>query len=373
MGPEALHRRSALRRAVVAGIAAIVVGGVALTVTIRASDGSGIAPRTGAQLVADLGSAPLGPLTGTVTEHADLRFVLPAPCKHATQGCGPLAADGTGSSQFDSLVSGSHTLRMWWDGQDRERIALVGTLGESDIIRNGPDMWIWSSTGNTVTHYGGPPGPASGTPAVSRAPLTPGELTTALLRMMSPSTAVTTRPSTTIAGRPAHVLQIDPDGQGCLIDRIRIAVDAETHVALRVQVYGTHDKRPAFELGFTQISFGAPDPSVFGFNPPPGVHVRAEQDDATAGIDGALARHIAGSGWTSVVEMAVPFTDHGPGGQGDGTIDLATAAARKVKGPWGTGYLIETRLFTTLLVPGNRMFIGAVGPAAVQRAARSAY
>ena len=80
-------------------------------------------------------------LSGTVVQNADLG--LPD-----LSGLG-----GGGSSDFSSLISGSHTLRVWYGGEDQQRLALLGTLGESDIVRNGPDVWTWSSEDNTATHY----------------------------------------------------------------------------------------------------------------------------------------------------------------------------------------------------------------------------
>ena len=49
-------------------------------------------------------------------------------------------------------------------------MALLGTLGESDVVRNGRDVWIWSSKDKTATHCTAPraagagpqPGLASG-------------------------------------------------------------------------------------------------------------------------------------------------------------------------------------------------------------------
>ena len=63
---------------------------------------------------------------------------------------GPSAAGG--SSDLTSLVSGTHTLRLWYAGPDRSRVALLGTLGESDVIRNGKDVWLWSSQDKSATH-----------------------------------------------------------------------------------------------------------------------------------------------------------------------------------------------------------------------------
>ena len=52
-----------------------------------------------------------------------------------------------------SLVSGSHTLRLWYAGPNRVRLALLGSLGESDLVRNGTDLWTWSSRDKSATHH----------------------------------------------------------------------------------------------------------------------------------------------------------------------------------------------------------------------------
>ena len=57
------------------------------------------------------------------------------------------------SADLTSLVSGSNTLRVWSDGPDRARLAMIGSAEESDVIRNGRDVWVWSSASDTADHY----------------------------------------------------------------------------------------------------------------------------------------------------------------------------------------------------------------------------
>ena len=52
-----------------------------------------------------------------------------------------------------SFLSGSHTFRVWYDGPTRVRIAIPVTLGETDIRRDGRDVWLWDSKTNRATHY----------------------------------------------------------------------------------------------------------------------------------------------------------------------------------------------------------------------------
>ena len=55
-------------------------------------------------------------------------------------------------------MSGSHTMRVWYAGPEHVRLALLGQFGESDLIRNGTDLWAWSSKNNTATHVALPAG-----------------------------------------------------------------------------------------------------------------------------------------------------------------------------------------------------------------------
>ena len=59
------------------------------------------------------------------------------------------AAPSRAAPTSTSLLSGTHTLRVWYAGPDQARVALLGTLGETDVITNGTDVWIWSSQDNT--------------------------------------------------------------------------------------------------------------------------------------------------------------------------------------------------------------------------------
>src|SRR3954449_10226562 len=128
--------------------AAVLIGvGPALTAITADAHGS-LPPRTAAQLLADVHGAKVQAMSGTVVETSDLGLPsLPA-----------VGGRGGGSASFSSLVSGSHTMRLWYAGPDRVRLALLGQLGESDLVRNGGDVWAWSSADNTATHWTAPAG-----------------------------------------------------------------------------------------------------------------------------------------------------------------------------------------------------------------------
>src|SRR5262249_1030786 len=132
--------RPALRWGVPVVVFGAVIGRGAAAPTLGASAEPSVGARTAGQLLVDLQTARLDGASGTVVEQADLG--LPS-----LPGLG-----GRGSSDLTSLVSGSHTMRVWYSGPDKARIALLGTLGEQDIITNGHDVWRWDSQRNTATH-----------------------------------------------------------------------------------------------------------------------------------------------------------------------------------------------------------------------------
>jgi outer membrane lipoprotein-sorting protein len=348
--------RISVRWLVPVAIAAVVLGAGAVTSAIHASATTSLPPRTAAQLVTDLQTTQLGAGIGTLIEHADLG--IPAL---------PAGVGGDGSAQFDSLVTGSHTLRIWYDGPQRERVALIGTLDESDIIHNGSNLWIWASNGNKVTHVTLPAVPAGSKPTPPPSPMTitPSAVAAQILAKLAPSTSITSGRTTTVAGRAAYDLVIAPKDPASLIGSIRIAIDAEHHVPLRVQIFAAGDAKPAFEVGFTQINFDTPDPTTFDFNPPP----NPSPQPLGSGLTGIAAAPrsgsettptLIGSGWTAILGGPMPFTDNGPAGQGDNAIDAIAKALPSVQGPWGSGKVLQTKLFSVLLTSDEHVYLGPV-------------
>ena len=82
------------------------------------------------------------------------------------------------------------------------------------------------------------------------------------------------RNTATVAGRPAYHLVLTPTSTLTLVGRIAVAIDAETRLPLRFQVFPRGSDGAAIEAGFTSVSFEPIDPSMFSFTPPPGTTVR---------------------------------------------------------------------------------------------------
>ncbi len=345
-----LSSRPGFRWLVPAGAALAVIGGGVAIGAITAAADPRLAPRSAAELLVDLQTARLDGVSGTVVLRADLG--LPA-----LPGVG-----GRGSADITSLISGTHTLRVWYAGPDQARVALLGTLGETDVIRNGRDLWIWESRENRATHrtlpadQAGAPGERGGLPIVpTDMPFSPQQLADLAVAALEPTTEVTTDGSARVAGRDAHELVLAPKDKESLVGSIRLAIDAREHVPLRVQVFARDGGDPAIEVAFTQISFARPDPEQFQFNPPPGATVTEESADSgpkdlttRTPAPGTLANPgdagtkepgvkdpgvkdpdkadpgngrgvtVVGSGWTSVLVARVPQSPPAAGDQDSG-------------------------------------------------------
>ncbi|MFI5955480.1 outer membrane lipoprotein carrier protein LolA [Cryptosporangium sp. NPDC051539] len=345
-----LVRRPSLRWAVpaVVLVLALVGGGVSRMLTADASPS--LPPRTASALLVDLQSALPQSFSGTVVQKSDLG--LPS---FPTSGA-------QGSSDFLSMLTGTHTLRVWYGGEDKQRVALLGSLGESDVVRNGNDLWTWSSTKNQATHTKLDPDDLKH-PSPSAAPSTPQDAADWLLRSLSPSTDVSTDGTAKVAGRAAYELVLKPKDRASRVGQVRIAVDSEKKMPLRVQVFARGASTPAFEVGFTQVSFDAPDQAQFTFTPPPGATVSEGKPGTTHEKLPKDRITTVGSGWTRVgIVSDVTKPTEGRGG------DLLSALP-KVSGSWGSGRLFESDLLCAVLTDDGRVVFGAVDPERLYQAA----
>jgi outer membrane lipoprotein-sorting protein len=347
-----------------AAVLATTVGAAALNTAASAEPR--LPARTAAQLLVDLQTARVDGLSGMVTQRADLG--LPS-----MPGLG-----GQGSADLTSLITGTHTLRVWYSGPNSARVALLGTLGESDVITNGKDVWMWSSRDNTARHR-----TLSEQPSQGKAPLDPGNLpktpqeaADAALAAIDPTTVVSTAGPSRVAGRPAYELVLAPRTKDSLISQIRVAIDSAEHVPLRVQVYADGVADPAIEVAFTQVSFARPAAEQFKFNPPPGAKIVEETAKPDAkpstpaqpdGKTGKPGMAIIGQGWTAVLVAKAP-----PGGQSATGQDQLTGLLRRlpaVHGSWGSGRVLSGHLFSVLLTDDGRVLAGAVRPDRLYQAA----
>lgn len=384
------------RWAVPGGAVALVAAVAATTMATAAAASPALPARTPEQLITAFASHAGSPpaMSGTVVESAALGV--------------PQLPGEQNPSSIMSLLTGAHTINLWYADPAHVRLALPVPLGETDVIRNGRTVSIWQSSSDSVqqitlpSRLGKDMAPASAGPA-SSPPLTPQQAAQQLLKAVGPTTSVQTGPTTTVAGENAYQLVIAPKDSRSLIGRVVIQLDAQhPGVALGAQVFARGATSPAFQTGFTSITFARPPAATFVFTPPEGasVHSSTLTPKGNAGMRpaprpaGSGVKTI-GSGWLTVAVLpasALSALTHGgnaagalgqaaqaasagpgsgPGGgvNGAGVLAALLKTATPVHGSWGSGRLVKTGLLSILITSNGRVLLGAVAPSVLYSAA----
>jgi len=363
--------------------AVVVAGGVIAGLQIPTAQASPALPaRTPAQLLAQVSTdAKVPPLTGTVVETTSLGL--------------PQLPQTHNPTSLSSLLTGSHTVKVYYQDAQHFRLAVPQSLSETDVIRNGNTLWLWESTRNTVTEVSWPKNalrhPAQQPPGISA--LTPQQAADQVLKSVGQTTKVSVQANVLVAGEPAYQLVLAPKDSRSLIGKVMIAIDGKYGVPLRVQVFAKGATSPAFQVGYTQLSFTAPAAANLTFTPPPGATVNKKSLGAGHAASSSGARAVPsgygsyGSDWLTVVSVpqqdllagfgtgsassAPPASSPaGPGVLGGDSQEVLSAlfgAAKPVHGSWGSGTLLRTSLVSVLMT-GGEVYLGAVQPSVLYAA-----
>jgi hypothetical protein len=189
-----------------------------------------------------------------------------------------------------------------------------------------------------------------------------------------------------VAGRSAYQLILKPKDTRSLIGSVEIAIDAKTDVPLRVEIFAKGGKSPAFETGFTTVTFSKQPASVFRFTAPPNTKVTTKDLAAgghgrpvAPGVGGKSLQGrgtgslseptVIGTGWTSIVELSGVDLGSLSKGRGSASSDALLQALTPVSGSYGTGRVLKTSLVSVLVLDNGRAFVGAVPPSMLEQAA----
>jgi outer membrane lipoprotein-sorting protein len=297
-------------------------------------------------------------------------------------------ATGESGGSLVGLASGNNDARLWQDG-DRRRIALLQELGETDWYRYGDVTYVWHSRRSRVTKVSNPTEQSSATGLITSLAgggtiESPDGMATRFLALRNENTRLVLHAPTYVADRPAYQLGLVPETPTSLITEVTIGVDAATGLPLRVEVK-TRSGTTAIDSKFTSIKFKRPSPSHFDFVPPPEAKVtdgdtvprepdysddwqrerdreRALEDvQSVTGVNETLLRlATTGEGWNEVVAVT---------GLDWWRLDDLGRTAKTVTGKYGTGQLLETPVFSLLILPGGRIVAGAVTQEGLESAA----
>ncbi len=292
------------------------------------------------------------------------------------------AASASDLDDLLSLATGTHTAKVYLDGPNA-RMQVLDRLAERNVYVSPDGVWIYDSAEKAATHV------TVDTPALAAlkaelqaehaadqddttAPLpTPEYTLEQALAAVDETTEVTVGTDARVAGREAYELVLTPRDGETLVGEVRVAIDAETGAALAASVTARGEDSPAFSVGYTEVSFTAPDASVFAFTPPEGTAVTEHaipvptaaelqqlKADHEAGAEDAQQRPIVhGDGWSTVIELPAgqDGAATGLGAEGLGMLDT-------IAEPVDGGRVLTTSLVTVLITDDGRVFAGSVSP-----------
>ena len=357
--PPIVQRHPALRWLAPIGVAC--VAGLAATgvFSSSASSNESLPPTTPTALIAAVQQPNMSGFSGTVVSHLSLG--LPEL---------PQVGEVTDGTSFTSLLTGSHTLQVWYGGPTRQRIALLGSTDEADVFRNGTDVWQWNSADHRAVHAVLPTPSAADRP--SPAPsvlstLSPVDLAQQVMRAMDATTRVAVEKDHIIADRSAYTLVLTPRAANTKVGSVHIAIDGQTKVPLGVQVFARGADSPAVDVAFSSINYGQQSARTFQFAPPAGSKIEQVKPSRTAPAGNGGKRSdvsVTGSGWTRIVAVQ-------PGGTSVDGLKKASIlnSLTPVAGSWGHGRLLDSPLLSVLVTSDGRVFAGAVPAPALYTAA----
>lgn len=331
--------------------AAIGTGGLAaLAIPAGAGEQPSLPPVSAQELVASALTAQPPAMSGTVTVNNALG--LPA------------------LPNLPQLGSGESAVRAWSDGAGRSRVALPSDQGERVLVNDGTTLWAWDSSTRTATRLSPPD--RAGAPHRLADPATAAR---ALIAGVKSSSSVRVDGTALVAGRAAYELVLAPNPtERTLLREIRVAIDGESRVPLRLVVLAHGSAQPVLSVGFTELAAGPQDAALFRFTPPAGATVTEGKPDGAESVpDWLSGTELVGDGWDIVVVTKLPA------GLLDGTagrpergpfdkprredFDLRTMLSRigtPVSGPWGEGSLITTAVASAIVADDGRIAVGAV-------------
>jgi outer membrane lipoprotein-sorting protein len=247
-------------------------------------------------------------------------------------------------------ANGTSTARIWSDGDRRGRVQLPTETGERTLVSDGETFWSWNSQDRTVRRM------PEGEHERDTANADPGAAAAEAIAKLRPTSVISVDGTSEVAGRPAYDLVLAPSStERTLLREVRVAVDAEHRMPLRLTVSATGSADPALQIGFTEIGFGPQDPELFRFTPPPGARVEdARRPDGHRAEDAGAT--MVGDGWDTVFVAAAPGPD---AERPEGLPELAELG-RPINGPWGSGRLITSAVGTVIITDDGRIAAGAV-------------
>lgn len=352
------------RRWLVPATAVAVVAGVGALGPVVADASPDLPSITAQQLLANVQTAKVDGLSGTVRSAADLGL--------------PALPGVEGSQQLTEFLSGEHTARVAFAAPDKARVSVLDRMAERVWTTDGKTAWAYDSSAREARKLTLPTRPAKPQkPEVTpeKEAYDPQAVAKRFLAAIDPSTKVEVSGTESVAGRDAYKLRLVPKTDKTTVGSVTVAVDAQKWVPLEVTVQPRAGGDPAVQVGFTSVSFDVPPASVFAFTPPKGVKVTEDKVPSgkpskvtpkapDEGFQGTKPG-VVGEGWESVAVLRAEVPKDGPLAQ-------LLANARTVEGSWGKGKVLTSKMVSALITDDGRVLVGLVSPDVLEAAAAKA-
>ncbi|MFE3605869.1 LolA family protein [Streptomyces goshikiensis] len=391
---------SKTRKAARYAVPVAVLGVAAATIAIPAfANGGGpdLPKVTAQQLVEKIAASDVEQLSGTAKITTDLG--LPTVASGLLGGGGVAGGSADPQDKVAQLANGTHTFRIAADGQDRQKLTFLDGKDEYTLVHNGADVWGYDTQSNEAFHEKDADAAKGGQRKGERLPASPQQMAQDVLKAAGPTTDVSVGDTAQVAGRDAYQLVLKPKQSGSTIGSVQIAVDAKNGVPLRVQVLSSQGGKPIVDAGFTKVDFAKPAADTFTFTPPKGAKVTEGAPgkgkgegpghdkgfkalESLPGLEGLTGggEHgepkVLGEGWSTVARI-----DTGAG-QGLKALEsdknapkeakqLLNSLGDKVKGHFGEGRILSTRVVNALITDDGKVYVGAVTKDALVKTANA--
>lgn len=354
--------------------ALVVAGAIAIPTAANAAP---VLPlKSAQQVLAMIANAKDAAYSGTIDQSSDLG--LPQLPSIGTES----AHSGSGSTAtILDLLTANHRARVYIDGASKERVQVLDSLAERDVIRNGSTVWTYDSKKKAATKVVLPSHPGSSATPASHT-LTPAQLANKAIDAIEPTTTVNVITTARVAGRPVYQLELTPKSTVTLVSHVILSVDAETGLPLKVVVDARGQKADAFSLGFRAVDFSTPAASLFDFTPPSDAtvtipktpmktdHVGQDPDATHPAKPTTPKPTITGTGWDTIVELPAATGAKTLGGKAPGASASQTKLLDELTTPVAGGRALQTSLLSVLMMDDGRILVGAVPIRSLEAAAQ---
>ncbi len=214
---------------------------------------------------------------------------------------GPLSALSMGGSMgggSSSLLQGGSG-RLWIQ-DEQARIDIFGSVeGDTSIYAGNGTITVYDAAARSLTEYSLPAGSSDSegghAPDGSQKPVDIPATIAGMIEKIAPTAALDITGQGSVAGRLCYLLTLTPESDNSLFGSLTVAIDGETYVPLRAQVFGRGNAQPLFSAGFDSVSYDAIDEAIFVAPTPPGVELQKKEltlpfdKGGTAGDAGSLS------------------------------------------------------------------------------------